>query len=50
MKNFVLSIKIVLFDIEKDTNLLKMNLITFQKFIFFFFVSSLSPRPADNLM
>lgn len=36
MKNFVLSIKIVLFDIEKDTNLLKMNLITFQKFISFF--------------
>ncbi len=28
MKNFVLSIIIVLFDIEKDTNLLKMNLIT----------------------
>lgn len=49
MKNFVLSIKIVLFDIEKDTNLLKMNLITFQKFISFF-VSSLSPRPADNPM
>lgn len=36
MKNFVLSIKIVLFDIEKYINLLKINLITFQKFISFF--------------
>lgn len=36
MKNFVLSIIIALFDIEKDTNLLKTNLIPFQKFISFF--------------
>lgn len=36
MKNFVLSIMIALFDIEKATNLLKMNLVTFQKSISFF--------------
>lgn len=35
MKNFVLSIIIALFDIEKYANLLKMNIITFQKFISF---------------
>jgi len=36
LKNFVLSIIIALFDIEKYDNLLKMNIITFQKFIPFF--------------
>lgn len=36
MKNFVLSIIIALFDIEKVANLLKINPIPFQKFISFF--------------
>ena len=36
MKSLSLSIIIVLFDIEKYANLLKPNLITFQKFISFF--------------
>lgn len=36
MKSLSLSIIIALFDIEKYTNLLKTNLITFQKFISFF--------------
>ena len=36
MKNFVLSIKIVLFDIEKDTNLLKINLSRFKSLFLFF--------------
>jgi hypothetical protein len=35
LKNFVLSIIIALFDIGKYANLLKMNIITFQKFISF---------------
>lgn len=36
MKSLTLSLIITLFDIEKDTNLLKMNLIMFQKSISFF--------------
>ena len=36
MKSLSLSIIIALFDIEKYANLLKPNLITFQKFISFF--------------
>lgn len=35
MKSLTLSLIITLFDIEKATNLLKMNLVTFQKFISF---------------
>lgn len=35
MKSLTLSLIITQFDIEKATNLLKMNLVTFQKFISF---------------